>query len=108
MQVLLICKLIVVSYQINWESILIGTFAYFYSKPDPTRHDYFTISSPGAPPQPVICGTMQVVIMDDSVDGDSGDDRYVIICHMWHHAGSDDNGDEVRIVLMVMLVLIKM
>lgn len=23
------------------------------------RHDYFTISSPGAPPQPVICGTMQ-------------------------------------------------
>ena len=62
-QVLLICKLIVVSYQINWESILIGTFAYFYSKPDPTRHDYFTISSPGAPPQPVICGTMQVVMI---------------------------------------------
>ena len=26
-----------------------------------TRHDYFTISSPGAPPQPVICGTMQVI-----------------------------------------------
>ena len=26
------------------------------------RHDYFTISSPGAPPQPVICGTMQVGI----------------------------------------------
>ena len=26
------------------------------------RHDYFTISSPGAPPQPVICGTMQVAI----------------------------------------------
>ena len=74
MQVLLICKLIVVSYQINWESILIGTFAYFYSKLDPTRHDYFTISSPGAPPQPVICGTMQVVIMDDSVDGDGGDE----------------------------------
>ena len=27
------------------------------------RHDYFTISSPGAPPQPVICGTMQVVVI---------------------------------------------
>ena len=24
---------------------------------------------------------------------------------MWHHAGSDDNGDEVRIVLMVMVVM---
>ena len=28
-----------------------------------SRHDYFTISSPGAPPQPVICGTMQVILM---------------------------------------------
>ena len=83
----------------------------FRYNPDPTRHDYFTISSPGAPAQPVICGTMQVVVMDDCVDGDggdSGDDRYVIICHMWHHAGSDDNGDEVRIVLMVMVVMINM
>ena len=35
------------------------------------RHDYFTISSPGAPPQPVICGTMQVIIVifyDDAYD----------------------------------------
>ena len=38
-----------------------------------SRHDYFTISSPGAPPQPVICGTMQVILMM-VVTGDSGDD----------------------------------
>ena len=35
--------------------------------------------------------------MDDSVDGDSddggdgGDDKDVIICHMWHPAGGDDS-----------------
>ena len=38
------------------------------------RHDYFTISSPGAPPQPVICGTMQVHQTDDGGDGDRDDD----------------------------------
>ena len=32
-----------------------------------------------------------IVKVDDSVDGGVGVDKDVIICHMRHHAGSDDS-----------------